>query len=68
MNWEIKTVRVGEEGDLLKDGWEPFRVTAHDDSYYFYNTTAKRREYKPRTTDYIHLRRGVERKAVEECR
>lgn len=26
MNWEIISVRAGEEGKYLKDGWEPFAV------------------------------------------
>ena len=59
IKWETAVVRSGEEHGYLKDGWEPFGISPHDESYYFLNTTSGHREREGRTTDYIHLRRKV---------
>ena len=57
--WETAVVRKGEEQPFLNEGWEPFAVCPHDESFRFYNTTEKVMQAVPRTTDYIHLRRAV---------
>ena len=55
--WETISVRQGEEQKYLEQGWEPFGVSPHDESYEFYATNQKRFTTKHRTVDYIHLRR-----------
>ncbi|KKK65264.1 hypothetical protein LCGC14_2975890 [marine sediment metagenome] len=62
MNWDIKTVRSGEEGKLLEQGYEPFGVSPHDTSYRFLNTTAGEMELQHQTTDYIYLRKRIKEK------
>ena len=58
--WAIRCVRVGEERQMLLDGWEPFSVTSHDESYYFLNTSHDRRERKSNTVDYLYLKRKLD--------
>ena len=58
--WEMVKVRSGEEGELLRDGWEPFSISPQDTSYQFYNTSAGRSETQHQSTDYIYLRKVVE--------
>lgn len=55
--FEVCSTPVGEEKDLLKEGWEPFGVSAHNTSYIFTNTTNNKRETHYQTTDYIYLRK-----------
>lgn len=57
--WETTSVRAGEEGKLLDEGWEPFSTSVSQGSYYFFNTTAGKREQQITSQTYIHLRRSV---------
>jgi hypothetical protein len=59
MTWEIKKVIEGEQGQLLKEGWEPFSTGVAQDSYYYMNTSSKQREQQIRSTLYIYFRREV---------
>ena len=62
MQWDIKRVRSGEEGELLEQGYEPFGVSPHDTSYWFFNTTEGKKELIYQTTDYIYLRKRIKEK------
>ena len=55
--WETISVRSGQEQKYLEQGWEPFGVSGHDESYEFYATNQKRFTTEHKTVDYIHLRR-----------
>ena len=59
MQYEIRCVRYGEEGELLKDGYEPFGVSSHDTSYTYFDTRLRTRDIHHRTIDYIYLRKKV---------
>jgi len=51
--WEIRVARRGEEGDLLKERWEPFAISPQNTSY----TMNGGRDTVYQTTDYIYFRR-----------
>jgi hypothetical protein len=57
LNYSIVSVRLGNEEKYLEEGWEPFGVSPHDESYEFYATNQKRFVTEHRTVDYIHLRK-----------
>jgi len=57
MNYEILKIKEEELGDLLHEGWEPFSATVEHSSYYFMNTTARKREQQITSQTYIHLRK-----------
>ena len=58
--WDVKSVRKGEESVLLKEGWEPFGLVAHDTSYSFFNTSTHKDDVCHQTTDCIYLRKEVQ--------
>ena len=64
ITYNIKCVRVGEEEELLRAGYEPFAVSARNTSYEFYNTSAHKRETQHQTEDYIYLRKVKDEKST----
>ena len=61
--YDVRRVRVGEEQQLLDQGYEPFAVSPQDTSYRFLNPTSWRSETQHQTTDYIYLRKVVSNEA-----